>query len=228
MAASCRRGYHRPMPTTRKRAASTPTPARVDHLDADTNPIAAVQWIDPSELRANDYNPNHVFGPERELIKRSLIEDGWCAPIVVRSDREIVDGFHRWGMSRDPEVIAALGPLVPVVFLRSTRSAADQKFTTVRMNRARGQHAILKMGEILRGLQAEGVPDDEIRARMGMDREEFDRLKDITPAPESFGKDSFGRGWVPHLPEGEVKDGRHVAAAKAKAAAPKIGSRTAK
>lgn len=165
-------------------------------------PIAQVHWVHPSALRANDYNPNKVFGPELQLIKLSLLENGWTQPLVARRDGEIVDGFHRWGLaSKDWEVIALTDGLVPVVYLPDSTDRATQKLATVRHNRARGQHGILKMGNIVRSLLTDGLDKPQIMARLQMEEEEFDRLAETKGAPDRIGQDSFGRGWVPDTPE---------------------------
>ena len=65
----------------------------------NNQPINKVEWIKSEELKANDYNPNHIPPPELKLLKTSIIADGWTQPIVVREDNEIVDGFHRWVLS---------------------------------------------------------------------------------------------------------------------------------
>ena len=86
---------------------------------------------------------------------------------------------------------------VPVVVLRDGKTLADQRVSTVRHNRARGQHGILKMGDIVRQLQNEGLSDEEICTRLGMEDEELERLSDMRGSPELAGRDSFGKGWVP-------------------------------
>ena len=68
---------------------------------------------------------------------------------------------------------------------------------TVRFNRARGQHGILKMSAIVRDLQGSGLSQEEIEKRLGMEDEEVSRLTDARPSPEHAGKDFFGKGWVP-------------------------------
>lgn len=166
--------------------------------DDKSHPIDRIEWVPASSLRANSYNPNTVFSPELNLLKRSLMEDGWCAAIVVREDGEIVDGFHRWSLApRDAQVAAMTGGMVPVVRLRNGKSKSDQMIATVRFNRARGQHGILKMSNIVRTLQDSGLSQPEIEARLGMEDEEVLRLGDVRPSPEHAGKDSFGKGWVP-------------------------------
>lgn len=160
------------------------------------HPITTVEWCDPKTLHANNYNPNRVFPTELELLKQSILEDGWTQPIVARPDGEIVDGFHRWTVGQDPAVAALSGGLVPVVILRNA-DPVHQMASTVRHNRARGQHGILKMADIVRAAQAAGCTEDDICKRFGMEPEEIDRLADMRPSPQHAGKDSFGRGWVP-------------------------------
>ena len=161
------------------------------------HPLNELHWVDPATLHSNDYNPNRVFGPELDLLKTSIIEDGWTQPIVARRDGTIVDGFHRWTIAtRDPEVRALADGKVPVVYLEA-RDRAHQMMSTVRHNRARGQHGILKMGAIVRELLALGCSEEELQGRLGMEDEEVERLADTRGSPEHAGVDSFGRGWIP-------------------------------
>lgn len=180
-----------------KTASSSPPPKSATDLPFHRHPLMAVEWVEPSTLRANDYNPNRVFTPEMALLKLSILEDGWTQPVVAHPDGTIVDGFHRWTLaSTDPEVRAISGGLVPVVRTQP-KSAADAKASTVRHNRARGQHGILAMGEIVRSMKDAGMSDDEICTKLGMEDEELERLADERPTPARIGKESYGRGWVP-------------------------------
>lgn len=164
----------------------------------ETHPIDEVTWVDPSTLKANNYNPNRVFLPELEALARSIIEDGWTHPVVVTWDNEIVDGFHRWTLATKHEGVRAVsGGLVPIVRYRKGKTLADRMISTVRHNRARGQHGVLKMANIVRTLVAEGLSDEQIEERLGMEDEEIARLTDMRGSPEQAGKDSFGKGWVP-------------------------------
>ena len=158
-----------------------------------------VQWIDPATLTHNDYNPNHVFGPEMLLLKMSLLISGWTQPIVARQDNVIVDGFHRWTLgSTDDDIKALAGGLVPVVRLSADMEEGELKMATVRHNRARGKHSVLLMGDIVRDLIEEhGYTVDEIIIKLGMEKEEVERLANITTSPEQAGADAFGKGWVP-------------------------------
>lgn len=173
--------------------------ARLDQPAAKiTHPISTVTWIDPKTLRANDYNPNHVAPPELELLKLSILEDGWTQPIVARPDGEVVDGFHRYTLGlKDADIRAASGGLVPVVFLRPN-DAAHQMMSTIRHNRARGTHGVLKMAEIVRTLARDlKVPEADIMKRLGMEDEEVERLLDTGGMIKRGAGTVFANGWQP-------------------------------
>lgn len=84
-----------------------------------------------------------------------------------------------------------------MVRVADKKTLADRMISTVRHNRARGQHGILRMGDIVRALRDEGLTSEEIERRLGMESEERERLAELRGSPELAGKDSFGRGWVP-------------------------------
>lgn len=162
-----------------------------------THPLNDVRWVDPKTLHANSYNPNHVFKPEMALLKRSILKSGWTQPIVALPNGQIVDGFHRWTLaSTDKEIQAVSDNLCPVVYLPPETERAEQLAATVRHNRARGKHGVLRMGEVVSEM-SEHLGAEEVQAELGMDEEEFSRLSDTRGANEKFGKDSFGRGWIP-------------------------------
>jgi hypothetical protein len=180
------------MPPKKKQKADPVTPVGERHA----HPLDLVEWVEPSTLKANDYNPNHVFTKEMQLLKLSILEDGWTQPVVVTPDGVIVDGFHRWTLaSTDEDVRRVSGGMVPVVRTRP-RDAARQRAATVRHNRARGQHAILRMKEIVNAM-LEKMTREEVATSLGMEMEEVDRLSDFRTSPDRVGQDSFGRGWVP-------------------------------
>lgn len=147
-------------------------------------PIDNVEWISRDKLSPNDYNPNSVNKPELELLKLSILTDGWTQPIVVNGDMEIVDGFHRWTLSDSPELRERDGGKVPVVLIEP-KTGEDQKMSTVRHNRARGRHSVIKMAEILKGMVDRGMGMEEIQDGLGMDKEEVLRLAMSEGIPRS-------------------------------------------
>jgi len=160
-------------------------------------PISTVEWVPRDVLHANGYNPNKVAPPELALLKLSILEDGWTQPIVAREDGEIVDGFHRWTISGDPDIAKMTGGLVPVVRLANV-DPAHQRMSTIRHNRARGTHHVLRMADIVADLMEEyGLDVAELMFRLGMEDEEVERLADRGAMVKRGRNDDFGKGWVP-------------------------------
>lgn len=162
-----------------------------------SQPLMAVEWVDRNTLNPNDYNPNHVAPPELELLKTSILEDGWTQPIVARPDGTIVDGFHRWTVSADPKIGAMTEGKVPVVRVAHD-DPAHLRMSTIRHNRARGSHAVLKMADIIRDLiDSGGMTPEEVMRRLGMEDEEVERLYDRGGMLKRGSKEAFNGGWVP-------------------------------
>ena len=161
-------------------------------------PLDRIEWIERSELRSNDYNPNHVARPELALLKLSILADGWTQPIVARSTGEIVDGFHRRSLAADPEIAALTDGLVPVVRLSDELPMSHQIASTIRHNRARGTHGINPMTEIIRSLlDTHQISSEELQKTLGMDKEEVERLADTSGMPDYGSEAEFNKGWKP-------------------------------
>ncbi len=170
-------------------------------IGVENQPVNSVVWVPRDQLRGNGYNPNHVAPPELELLKISILEDGWTQPIVARQPEggfsEVVDGFHRWTVSADPDVYAMTDGLVPVVYLPADLDAAQQRMATIRHNRARGIHGVVKMADIVAELaNGLGVSPEEISRRLQMDEEEVTRLRDRGDMLKRHGDGEFGTGWT--------------------------------
>lgn len=160
-------------------------------------PIDNVEWVPRDNLTANSYNPNKMPKQEMELPKVSILEDGWTQPIVARIDGEIVDGFHRWTTAADPEIAALTGGLVPVVRIKEI-DPARQRMATIRHNRARGEHYVLSMADIVSELVKEmNIDPDDLRKRLGMEREEIIRMLDRGKMTKRAGEADFKQAWVP-------------------------------
>ncbi len=163
----------------------------------DNQPVSRVRWVPRGRLRSNLYNPNAVAPPELDLLELSIVEDGWTQPLVVLPDDTIVDGFHRWTVSDRPRVRLMTDGLVPVVTVDA--DPMHRMMSTIRHNRARGTHAVLRMAEIVRTMRDTGLAAEEICQRLGMEDEELERLLDRAGMPErgTAGVGSFGRAWRP-------------------------------
>ena len=63
--------------------------------DVMKQPIDDIVWIEVDKLKANDYNPNIVLTKELNLLKFSILKNGWIQPILIDKNYEIIDGYHR-------------------------------------------------------------------------------------------------------------------------------------
>lgn len=71
--------------------------------------------------------------------------------------------------------------------------------STIRHNRARGTHAVVRMADIVRQMADEGIPAGEIQKRLGMEREEVVRLVNRAGMPTQVQRGAAGlnKAWVP-------------------------------
>jgi ParB-like chromosome segregation protein Spo0J len=152
-------------------------------------------------VTANDYNPNQVAPPEMELLRLSIEHDGYTQPIVTHYDgngtREVVDGFHRNRVGREcPEIADTLHGFLPTVAIREEASdRPDRIAATIRHNRARGKHQIVKMTDIVLELKRRNWSDAKIGKQLGMDPDEVLRLTQIGGLADVFADRDFSMAW---------------------------------
>lgn len=142
-------------------------------------PLQSLHWVDRGRLRANDYNPNVVSKENLELLKQSILTNGWTLPIVVRPDYTIIDGFHRWMVSGEEPLRSMLEGEVPVVIV-DHKDESGNIYGTVTHNRARGTHLLEPMKAIVKRLMDAGKTVPEISKQLGMRPEEIFRLSDFS------------------------------------------------
>lgn len=143
------------------------------------SPLATLQWVDRGVVRPNDYNPNKVSKQNLELLKQSILTNGWTLPIVVRPDYTIIDGFHRWTVAGEEPLVSLLEGKVPVVIVEH-KDKAGNIYGTVTHNRARGTHLLEPMKAIVKELIGEGKTVEEIGKQLGMRPEEIFRLSEFS------------------------------------------------
>jgi len=161
----------------------------------DEQPVSNLLWRDRDTLKPNGYNPNRVASPEMRLLKLSIIEDGWTQPIVINEDLEIVDGFHRWTISGQKDMIEMYNNQVPTVMVKP-KNKSHQQMSTIRHNRARGTHGVLDMAEIIQSMVDKGLSKQEIMTRLQMEEEEVIRLATRVGIPKSdLIDDEFSTAW---------------------------------
>lgn len=144
-----------------------------------SSPLSTLQWADRDMVKPNDYNPNKVSKQNLELLKQSILTNGWTLPIVVRPDFTIIDGFHRWTVAGEEPLKSMLEGKVPVVIVEH-KDKAGNIYGTVTHNRARGTHLLEPMKAIVKELMGEGKSVEEIGKQLGMRPEEIFRLSDFS------------------------------------------------
>ena len=144
-----------------------------------SSPLSTLQWVDRDQVRPNDYNPNKVSKQNLELLKQSILTNGWTLPIVVRPDYTIIDGFHRWTVAGEEPLVSMLEGKVPVVIVEH-KDKAGNIYGTVTHNRARGTHLLEPMKAIVKELIGEGKTVEEIGKQLGMKPEEIFRLSEFS------------------------------------------------
>lgn len=158
-------------------------------------PCLQTRMVARERLRANNWNPNSVSSDKMELLRQSILDNGWCFPIVVIYDVEsdvfvIVDGFHRWTIAQ-PDWLDI--PEVPVVVLEHT--IAQRMVATIQFNKARGVHQVDLDAEVIRALIEQGMTDEEIATHLGIDYDTVHRYKQITGIAELFKDAEYSTSW---------------------------------
>ena len=168
-----------------------------EHGDHSSSPVDVVRWVSVERVRANNYNPNKVAPPEMKLLKLSIQEDGFTQPVVTVRDGDnfvVVDGFHRYSLARDDdEIREAHSGEVPIVVIDAPLE--HRMASTVRHNRARGNHGVTGMSGLVLGMLEEGMEDAEICHELGMEPEELIRLKHITGFSKLFENTEYAKEW---------------------------------
>ena len=153
------------------------------------SPVYNVMAVPIEEIQANSYNPNAVAPPEMRLLYESIKEDGYTMPIVCyklpNGKYEIVDGYHRYTvMLTHKDIYEREGGKLPVVVI--DKDVSNRMASTIRHNRARGQHSIELMMNIVGELKKSGMSDAWIMKEIGMDADELLRYKQLSGLAEMF------------------------------------------
>jgi ParB-like chromosome segregation protein Spo0J len=171
------------------------------HSPFKAEPVDLIRWVKAEQVTANDYNPNSVAPPEMKLLAHSITEDGYTQPIVswLRTDnvREVVDGFHRHRVGKEvPEVRDRVHGYLPVVTINGERQdKGDRMAATIRHNRARGEHRVESMADIVVELKRRFWSDEKIATELGMEPDEVLRLQQVTGLAGLFADRSFSEAW---------------------------------
>lgn len=163
------------------------------------SPVYNIRRVPVEKIQANSYNPNSVAPPEMKLLYKSIKEDGYTMPIVCyyledTDTYEIVDGYHRYRtIIEHKDIYDREGGCLPVSVI--DKPISDRMASTIRHNRARGNHDIELMVNIVADLVDSGMSDKWIMDNIGMDADELLRLKQISGLAALFKDKEFSKSW---------------------------------
>lgn len=157
-------------------------------------PCLDVKIVPIEQVQGNNYNPNNVSDQNMYLLEESILANGFCFAVVTIWDPDlekyiIIDGFHRYLLFRD----SLQANEIPIIVLE--HDITKRMEATVQFNRARGVHQVELMGDLVQALVEQGVPDEEIAQKLGMEIEEVFRLKQITGIAELFKNQIYSKAW---------------------------------
>lgn len=164
------------------------------------NPCDCIIWEKLENVKPNDYNPNVVPKNEFELLYTSIKEDGYTMPIVVFDEGNgsytIIDGYHRYMVSKIFEDIRSknLG-YIPISIVKG-KTRAERIASTIRHNRARGQHQIVRMPNLILELSREWK-DEDIMKKVGLDLGEIQKIKILGGYASLFKDKDYSKSWIP-------------------------------
>lgn len=146
-------------------------------------------------VRANTYNPNAVPDAKLELLRQSILDNGFCFPIVTIFDPDllafvVIDGFHRFKVSGPGWLEMAYVPVVVLDHDVSRRMAATWQF-----NKARGHHQVDLDADLIRALIQQGMAEDQICEHLGIDLDTVHRYKQLTGIAELFRDAAYSLSW---------------------------------
>jgi ParB-like chromosome segregation protein Spo0J len=173
-----------PVPVASKRHGNIPVPCLTTLL------------VKRELVTANNYNPNFVPKDKMNLLKQSILDNGFCFPVVTIWDEAdecfvIIDGFHRYTIS-GPDWLGM--DYLPVVWL--AHDISQRMVATVQFNKARGVHQVDLDAEVIRALIQQGKSEDEISIHLGIDLETIYRYKQLTGIAELFKNNEYSMPWT--------------------------------
>ena len=156
------------------------------------------------KIVSNTYNPNRFSGtmgrgPDgkaqslMDLLCNNIAKNGFLFPIITTWDEDlqkyrIIDGYHRY------EALKRLGATEAVIIdMKIPYHEAVQ--LTVLMNRIKGFHQVELMSDLIVKLEDLGLEDNEIQENLGMETEEYLRLKQQLGISHAFRHHEYSKSW---------------------------------
>ena len=155
-------------------------------------------------VQANTYNPNNVSPDKMELLRQSIVDNGFAFPVVTIYDPDllkfvIIDGFHRYWIS-GPDWLGM--EYIPIVVLE--HGPAQRMTATWQFNKARGVHQVDLDADLIRALLQQGMSEDEVAVHLGIDLDTVFRYKQLTGIADLFRSTDYSMSWEMEEVEDEM------------------------
>jgi len=161
------------------------------------NKVMDVKIVPFDLLQPNEWNPNRFSGGKdgemMGLLKACILKYGFLFPILTSWDEDlkkyrIIDGYHRY------EALRQLGATEAAI-LDMQIPYHDAVQLTVLMNRIKGHHQVSLMSDLVVKLEDLGLQDNEICENLGMEAEEYLRLKQQLGIAHAFKDHVYSKSW---------------------------------
>lgn len=158
-------------------------------------PCANTLLVRPALIVANGWNPNSVPDDKMQLLRTSILDNGFCFPVVAIWDEEaerfvVIDGFHRTLIGGADWLDFDFIPLVVL-----DHKIAQRMTATIQFNKARGVHQVDLDAEVIRALIGQGLSEDEIATKLCIDLDTVHRYKQLTGIAELFKGAQYSLAW---------------------------------
>lgn len=167
-------------------------------------PCADTLLVKRSLIVANNYNPNRVSDDKMQLLKQSILDNGFAFPVIVIYDNErelfvVIDGFHRYTITGADWLDL---DYVPVAVLN--HDISKRMMATWQFNKARGHHEVDIDAELIRALIEQGIGEDDIASHLGIDLDTVHRYKQVTGIAALFANTQYSMAWQMQEVEDEM------------------------
>lgn len=135
-----------------------------------------VKKVGINEVYPNNYNPNVLDRRKFEILKNNIEEGEMLQPILINSDGEIIDGYHRWKASKE------VG-LDEILVVEIEDGEEKQRLKTLAFNRLRGKNNPSMLADLLDDL-VEKYNIEDIENRTGFNEEYIDSILDLKGVEE--------------------------------------------
>lgn len=146
-----------------------------------------IVYVPIDQIKPNQYNPNRQSEHDFGLLCKSIQEDGFTRPIVVRKGTmEIVDGEHRWRACKALHDQALMDFSEGIACVLVEMTDAQARIATLKYNRIHGSEDANLAAHVLKEIIEMGATDWAQDSLM-LDDVEMKRLTEELAAVETDG-----------------------------------------